>query len=198
VGRILAATQLGLPPEEVVSYIEVGSGKALGKSAFDGAITLSTQATTYGPLFSKDLQRSFERTVAGIPKEQWVEKHFKAALSLARADGANVDEWLRGRMLMTVLASVAEAMHTGRPVSEVWNSPESEGDFAGAVADGLRGGLGIEQIKQFINEAIVRAEALVMQSNVRRAIYELADAIPSVGRMSGRSVYKIVARALAE
>ena len=99
---------------------------------------------------------------------------------------------------MTVLGSVAEAMHTGKSVSEVWNSLESEGDFAGAVADGMRAGLGSEQIKMFINEALVNAEALVAQPNVRRALYALADALPSVGRMPGSKAYKFVARALAE
>src|SRR4051812_29697130 len=95
VARILAADQLGRPPEEVISYIEVGSGKVLGNSAFDETITLRVQATVYGPMLSNEIQATFKRTVADTPKEQITNKHIEAALVLAREEGVNVDGWLK-------------------------------------------------------------------------------------------------------
>lgn len=192
VARILAADRLGQPREKVISHIDVGPHS----STFSASKVL-VQATTYGPTFSEDLQKVFNRTVAEIPKEQLSHKHIEVALGVARAEGVDVDGWLKGRMLMTVFASVAEAMHTGRAISEVWNSPESEGDFRGAVEDGVRAGLSSEQIKVFIDRALAEAEALIALPEVRRAIYALADALPSAGRMSGRKAYRIVTKALA-
>lgn len=194
IARILAADQLGLPPAEVISYIEVGSGKITGNSAVDPNVIFKVQATVYGPMFSNELMALFRKMVAGGQPGNDI----SALLKAARAEGAGVDGWLRGRMLWTVFGSAAEAMYTGKPISEVWNSPESEGDFQAAVEDGIRAGLSTEQIRQFIAEAIARAEDYLTQPNVRRAVYALADALPPVGRMSGKKAYKIIKTALAE
>ena len=81
---------------------------------------------------------------------------------------------------------------------EVWNSQESHSDYDDAIAYCLMVGLSSEQIDLFIKDALTHAEEQWKQPNVQRAIYTLAEALPSGGRMSGMKAYRIIARALAD
>jgi len=100
-------------------------------------------------------------------------------------------------MLISTLASAAEARHTGCRAAEVWNSPESEGDLKGAVEDGLYAGLPTEQIAICIDEALEQSEILMKQTNVQRAIQGLANALPFRGRLKGQRAVFIINRALS-
>jgi hypothetical protein len=100
-------------------------------------------------------------------------------------------------MLISTLACVAEAQHTGRQAADVWNSPESEGDLKGAVEDGIYAGLPTEQIAVYIDEALDQSEILIRQANVQRAVHALADALPVSGKLKGQRAVLIITRALA-
>jgi hypothetical protein len=198
VARVLVAEDFGLPAEKMISYIDVGTAENLGDSFFDKSVTLISQATTYGPTLSTELQAVFDRTVEGLEQSSLTKRHIVEALALARTEGLDVDRWLRARMLISTLASVAEAKHTERSVDEVWNSRESEGDLKGAVEDGVYAGLPTEQISGYVGEALDRSEILIERANVQRAINSLADALPDRGRLIGRRAVFIIKRGLQQ
>jgi hypothetical protein len=197
VARVLGAADFGLPAEKMISHIDVGTAENLGESFFDKSVTLKSQAVTYGPTLSGELQAIFNRTTEGLDPSELIKQHIVDAIKLAKDEGIDVAPWLRARMLISTLASVAEAKHTGRPIAAVWNSPESEGDLKGAVEDGIYAGLPTDQIAVLIGEALDQSEALLKQTNVQRAIQALADALPVTGRLKGQRAVFIINQALA-
>jgi hypothetical protein len=196
VARVLVAEDFGLPTEKMISHIDVGSRENLGESHFDKSVTLISQAVTHGPTLSAELQAVFNRTTQGVDPSKLTKQHIVDALKVAKDEGIDVAPWLRARMLISTLASVAEAKHTGRQIADVWNSLESEGDLKGAVEDGVYAGLPTDQIAVFIGEALDQSEALLKQTNVQRAIQALAEALPVSGRLKGQRAVFIINRAL--
>ncbi len=196
VARVLSAKDFGLPAEKMISYIEVGTRQKMGASHLDKSVTLVAQAVTYGPTLSAELQAVFDRTTAGLDKANLTKQHIVDALKVAKKEGVDITPWLRARMLISTLASVAEARHTGRSVDDVWNSPETEGDLTSAVEDGLYAGLTTEQIGVYINEALDQSEVLMGQASVQRAVHALADALPVSGKLQGQPAVFIITQAL--
>ena len=83
----------------------------MGPSAYDPLMIRKVLAIVYGPTLSEALQSVFNRTVASTPLGQQLNSSpIAAALKVAREEGADVDSWLKGRMLMTVLGPSAEAI----------------------------------------------------------------------------------------
>jgi hypothetical protein len=147
VARILVADDFGLPPEKMIGYIDVGLAQAVGDSLFNKSVRMVAQATTFGPRLSAELRSIFDRTVASTDRNAITKQHIKDALAVARSEGIDVDRWLRARVLIMTLASMAEAMHTGRSIAEVWTRPESESDLRDAFHDGYCAGLADGQLR---------------------------------------------------
>jgi len=196
VARVLSAEDFGLPAEKMISYIEVGTAENLGKSHFDKSVTLTSQAVTYGPMLSAELQATFSRVTKDVEPNKLTNEQMIDAVQLAKDEGVDITRWLRARMLISTLASAAEARHTGRLTDDVWNSTESEGDMKGAVEDGIYAGLPTEQISVYINEALDQSEILMRQANVQRAVHALAEALPNSGKLNGQRAVFIITRAL--
>jgi hypothetical protein len=55
VGRFLTAADLGYSTDESISYIDVGLGR-LSEQSTDGRMRLVSEATTYGPMLSQQMQ----------------------------------------------------------------------------------------------------------------------------------------------
>jgi hypothetical protein len=197
VARVLVAADFGRPAEEMVAYIDIGMAQNVRHSHFDKSIKLTAQATTFGPTLSIELQSVFDRMVRDLAPSSPTKKLIVDAVAMAKAEGIDVLPWLRARLLISTLASSAEAKHTGRLIHEVWNSLESEDDLARAVEDGVYAGIPDEQIGGFIDEALERSEIIIQQENVQRAIRALADALPDQGRMTGRRAVFVINQALA-
>ena len=66
VARVLGAADFGLPAEKMISHIDVGTAENLGQSFFDKSVTLKSQAVTYGPTLSAELQAVFNRATLGV------------------------------------------------------------------------------------------------------------------------------------
>jgi hypothetical protein len=98
----------------MISHIDVGTAEDMGQSHFDKSVKLTSQAVTYGPTLSAELQAVFNRATQGIDPNKLTKQHIVEALKIAQDEGADVARWLRARMLISTLASVAEAKHTGR------------------------------------------------------------------------------------
>lgn len=196
VARVLTANDLGLSSETAISYIDVGTGNSIGESV-DGTMQLISQAVTFGPMLSKDIQAAFKRIAAGVPRDQVSRQHLTEAVRLARSAGADIEKWLRARCLIAVFASAAEAKHTQKSIREVWTSYAAEADVMAAFNEGYLAGLSTSEIEVFIEEAISRATDLIEQPHIQSAIYALADALPNSGKLPGKRAGKLVARALS-
>jgi hypothetical protein len=196
VARFLVAADFGLPPEEMIHYIEVGLRHPVGGCLFNKSATMVAQGTTVGATFSVELHSVIARTAAASDRKAITNDEIRDAFTVARSEGIDVDRWLKARLLIMTLASVAEAMYSGRSTDEVWNSSESESDMRDAIRDGYRAGLDDGQIAHFVCEALERSEELIRQEAVQRAIEALADAIPDRGRMAGRRAVFIVNQVL--
>jgi hypothetical protein len=169
----------------------------MGQSHFDKSVKLTSQAVTYGPTLSAELQAVFNRAAQGVDPSKLTKQHIVDAIKLAKDDGVDIAPWLRARMLISTLASVAEAKHTGRQIADVWNSNESEGDLKAAVEDGIYAGVPTDEIAVLIDEALDQSEALLKQTNIQRAVQALAEALPDRGRLKGQRAVFIINRALA-
>ena len=191
VARYLTAEDFGIDVKAAITHIEIAGGTHLGASA-DGEMQFISQATTYGPQLTRELQEVFHRETVNVPREALIERHVVDAIKVAQTEGADVEKWLRGRMLIAVFASVAEAKYTGRPVDVVLHSYESEDDLRSAIKEGLWAGLDIDAIQIRLDEAVATAMSLIQRKDIQRAIKSLADALPARGRMSGTKAVRII------
>jgi hypothetical protein len=196
VARVLTASDLGLSSEEAISHIEVGIGNSMSESK-DTKMQLISEAVTFGPKLSKDINAAFKRITAGVPQQQIGRQHIADAITLARSEGANIEKWLRARMLIAVFGSAAEAKYTQKTIGDVWTSYAAEGDLKGAFSDGALADLSTVAIELLIEDATRRATVLIEQPHIQSAIYALADALPNSGKLPGKRAGHIITQALS-
>jgi hypothetical protein len=95
------------------------------------------------------------------------------------------------------MGSAAEAKYTGASSEVIWNSYASEGDRNDAIrACVLYAGLASAEAQALIGQALKRAEMLVENADLYRAIQSLADNLPITGTMSGGLAASILMEAL--
>jgi hypothetical protein len=192
VARVLTASDFGITEADAVDRIEVGlSSNTYGVSR-NGPALLFSQATTYGPILSATLERFFHEVNKGLPGDQIRQNHFIKAFQAAESAGEDNSGWLRARMLIAVFGAAAEARHRGRDILHIWHGYEAECDLDTARRDGLYAGLSSSQTADFINEAIGRAEYLILQPHVWAAVTSVAENMPKHGTMSGERVVGLV------
>ena len=102
VARVLGAADFGLPAEKMVSHIDVGTAENLGESHFDKSVRLTSQAVTYGPTLSSEIQAIFNRITQGVDPNKLTKQHIVEALKAAKDEGADVARWLTGRARATL------------------------------------------------------------------------------------------------
>jgi hypothetical protein len=197
VARYLTAEDLGYATDQVISYIDVSPTTSGGRSV-DGTMSLTLQATTYGPMLSKEIQEIAAREFADIMKSnQFTMEHAAQAVAIARSEGADISKWLRTRILTGVFGAAAEAKFLGQALEDVWGAYETEGDMRDAVQDCFLAGVTEEDaIQTFIDEAHARAATLIEQPEVWRAVVVLADSLPESGKFYGKQVAAIIRAAM--
>jgi hypothetical protein len=194
VGRFLTAADLGYSTEESISYIDMGLGRLSEQSA-DGRMRLVSEATTYGPMLSRQMQEIVCASRQVTPK--LTRQEMSEILTNARAAGLDCETWLTARLLMGLIGGAAEAKLLGKSFNEVWQSYECESDMKEAVKDCVL--VGIEETKTItahVNAAATRAIETVQRPDVWRAILALADRLPAIGRFDGKEAVATITRAL--
>jgi hypothetical protein len=136
VARVLTADDMGLKPEEAVAWIEVGLD-ASAREGCDGQNVLVSQATTYGPMFSREIEQHTTKT----PGTALTTDVLLDTVAKARKAGADIEAWLSARSLFTVFASVAEVKWLNVPFLKVWHSHGSESDVVDFARTALLAGL---------------------------------------------------------
>jgi hypothetical protein len=113
----------------------------------------------------------------------------------ARQSGANMDGWLRAKLLIAVFGAMAEARLRRRSFAEVWRIPESINDEYFARRDCALAGLESEA-DELISAAVNKASQLIEKPEVWRAILALASMLPHNGTMNGVHAAQIIQSAL--
>jgi hypothetical protein len=196
VARYLTAGDLGFTPDEAISYIDVAPYTPQGTS-IEGTRCFLSQATTFGPIMSKELQdvatREFAKRSSGSNLGM---QDVAEALAKARAEGADVPGWLRARLLINVFGAAAEARYSDKTFEDVFESYENEGDVRDTVQHCGMAGVTGEAMHLAIHNAKTRAMSLIEQPQVWSAVTTLADKLPSTGRLDGKKVAAIISAAM--
>jgi hypothetical protein len=190
VGQYLTAADTGYATEEAIDRIDIGLRYA--SREHDG-VTFMSQATTYGPMLSRKLAELVCREMQGdVPLVE-----VARVIAQASSESVDVSKWLRSRLLYILLGPAAEAKHSGKCITDVWESYECESDMVDALKScHLAGIVEIEDICAHINEAKITAASTVEEPSIWRAILALADALPSSGQFSGKRAAKIICSAI--
>jgi hypothetical protein len=197
VGRYLTAADIGYAAEEAIDRIDIGDGKQ--SKSIDGAAMFVSQATTYGPMLSRELDAVVRGKLAGNGEREVQLAAVAGAIATARAQGADVPKWLRARLLYILLGPAAEAKHSGRAIADVFASYENQTDRADAVRScRLAGITDVDEIRAHVDEAQDRAAGLVERPEIWRAILALADALPNSGQFNGEKAAKIICAAIEQ
>jgi hypothetical protein len=198
VARYLAAADLGFNTNDAISYIEVAPDAAVTKSV-DKRMNVRTQATTFGPMLSKEIQEMFdaECTSLGGLSGRVAFEALSEIITKARSAGIDVNKWLRAKSLISVFGAAAEARYSSKSFEDVWDSYECEDDRRQAVQDCMIGGTTeVDDIGGVIGEAAATAETLIKRPEVWNAVLALADRLPAAGRFNGKKAASIIELAL--
>lgn len=195
VGRFLTAERLGYAIEESIDRIEVNAVPiVVGAVSFDKRATLTEQATTFGPKFSRELMAFIKSSHPGDEFELRPSEVIEL-IAKARDAGLDVDGWFRAKALSTILGPMAEAKLLGKPFKTVWSGYQSQGDIKATIEEGLICSMTAEQIEVAMDEMIVSAQQEIDRPEVWQAILALADKLKP-GRMSGREAVAIIKHVL--
>jgi hypothetical protein len=188
VARYLTAAEMGFPVEESIIHIEISPGTSLGASS-DGRTYLVSQAVTFGPMFSAEINELVGATTDLA--------EITGLVAAAVARGFDISTWLEARALITVFGPMAEAVARRKSFHDVWESYESEADVRSLVRDGVIGGLRDKELDSLLNKTVERAAAMLQRPEILTAINALAEALPEAGRMEGKDAAAIIGRAMA-
>jgi hypothetical protein len=201
VGRYLTADEIGYPADEAISYIEIGTGGRC--ESIDGKTILLTEATTYGPMLSREIfeiiRREAIRGEISTDRNRIRGEDAKRAIAKAHSQGVDTLKWLRARLFYIMLGPAAEAKYRGIQLDEVLASYQAESDLIDAVNTCSLAGITEEaDIYAYTDAAEARAKSTIQQPRIWQAIVTLANALPAAGQFSGRRAAKIIELALAD
>jgi hypothetical protein len=188
VARYLTAAEMGFSVEESIIHIEISPGTSLGASS-DGRTYLISQAVTFGPMFSAEINELVGATTDLV--------EITGLVAAAVARGFDISTWLEARALITVFGPMAEAVARRKSFHDVWDSYESEADVRSLVRDSVIGGLRDKELDSLLNKTVERAAAMLQRPEILTAINALAEALPEAGRMDGKDAAAIIGRAMA-
>jgi hypothetical protein len=198
VARFLTAADLGFSTNDAISYIEVAPDAVT--QSVDKRMNFRTQATTFGPMLSKEIQEMFEGDCASLGglSGRLAFEALSGIITKARSAGIDVNKWLRAKSLISVFGAAAEARYTSKRFEDVWISCECEDDRRQAVQDCMIGGTTeVADIGTLLDEAEAAAANLTKRPEVWRAVLALADRLPAAGRFDGKKAASIIELALA-
>jgi hypothetical protein len=185
IGRILAAEAYAIAVEESVISIVVRIGIA----------------TTYGPMFQREVQdelREHIEAAAANGKMEVAPVFAIMAIEKARKQVADIEGWLKARLVHIVMGPCAEAKLTGRDPFEVFKGVESSGNWEDANSACNYASIGRWRSGELIAEALEHALALLEQPNVWRAVLAVADLVPRRGTLPGSKIIPVAMAALTD
>ena len=211
--RYLTAEMMGLSKEESIHSIVVHVPREMPKGkSVDGTMMTSEQATTFGPMFSNEIDAvrramGTEKGWSDLPAEELAAnlnslENMQELLETARDQGCDVGKWLRARAIIMVAGAVAESRYREVPWHEVWDGYEAEGDKRDLIGDLMSSGIANDELAE-----AEYAEADAANTWMRDKILNtpgVLDAINALttrivrkpGTIPGRTVVGIIRRAI--
>ena len=201
IARYLTAAEMGYSPEEAITSIEFAAPDATSYAgtSFDGKAQLYTQATTFGPMLTKEMGQMAKRVgerMGFLPGKTLGGRegfnHLSQIISEARADGVDIEPWLQARAVIAVMGSAVEALVRNKPFFDIWESHESEHDLIGFVEDCTVAEVPASEISSRIDAAVERAIELLKDSHVIAAVNALATQLLQHGTTDGKTAARII------
>ena len=205
IARYLTAGEMGYSTEESITSIEIASpgAKRYAGSSANGGTQLFIQATTFGPMLTNEMSQVRNRVAEreGISSDTALVgrkalDHLSQVISEARAEGVDIESWLQARALISVMGPAVEARLREKPVAEILESDESEGDLRGFIQDCTIAQVPTSEIDARIDAAIDRAVELLGDSNVIGAVNALAKHLLHNGTTDGETAVRIIGDAM--
>jgi hypothetical protein len=183
VGRVLVARSSGWDIYEAIYSIDIPP---------------NSEATTWGPLFSKPMEEFLR---ARMPEKFKAESlippaDLQALASEMRAAGIDVTSWFRAKSIELILGPMAEAKHLSKPFEDVWNAETSKDDRRNVVRAGYICGMNVDLIVQETDRSIGIVENLMTTlPELWHAISALADTL-KFGSNNGRKAVDVITATL--
>jgi hypothetical protein len=186
-GRVLTAGDMGPDQYPVIEYIDFEVIKRKGE--------VEARATVYGPLFSAEMEERIpvDKKTTSLSVE-----------SIRRAcEGMDLSRWMRAKLLIIAMGPAAEARFSGKPMADVLQTPDCQGDLKDmvwtcAAAGIFRSHEDDDETDHQIQMACVHAEHVVRQDASWAAINRLAEAFPARGRFDGKRAVEILSVGVRE
>lgn len=203
VARYLTAEEMGYSKDECIFSVEMSNGSPVLSNSVDGQMILVTQATTFGPTYSKELDPYFNDVYADALPASGIQKNvksFEVELDLedlrrkaeeAEAGGVDIDKWLKANALIAVMGPIVEAQVTKQEVDVVLDSYVAENDV-GIFVRNCRIGNRIDRVEEYYDSAIDEAIKHLEKTNTRKAIWDLGTHLMQYGTTSGKVAAKII------
>ena len=201
VARFITARRMGYEPADAVERVVLSRpAKPPMRTDADGAKYV-IQATTFGPMFSKEIDAA-ARAVAERHGPQDARSRFsdysREVIAAARAAGADVDGWVRWKMMQAVAGPVAEAKALGKEFDDMLGEAACAPDFGDALRAGEIAGWAEERISEEILNAADAVAHCFADTATWRALLKLAASLPGRGVVLGRRCWAIFSAALAQ
>jgi hypothetical protein len=198
VGRILTNEVGGHRLEGVLQRVDIypvaTSVGGMGERLTDRR----AQATTYGTLFTKEIDDFLDREGGEGGHRAAMANGFTVNLAhRMRAAGLNVNGWLFAKTISTLLGPMAEAKFLGEPLGSIFDNPACQGDLRDIAMYAGPLELSDEQFEDLITKAFAVAKAYLDHLAVWRAIQAVAAEL-KIGQNPGHKLVPIIERELKE
>lgn len=212
-GRYITAAEMGYSPQESVFGIvcEGLSQEGADRPIFPASVPEpAVQATTFGPLLSREMQDLLFREYGN--RQEFSKPFIAEFFAGLRADGRSPDtgDWLRARALIAVMGAISEALAaatehgetTMKQVAEralaLLNSDACDGDVETFTEDcAIAGDARPDTVRQYLTDAFSRGLQLLQRSEIHGALTLIAALVMRKGGASGEEVVQILNARLA-
>ncbi len=158
--RFMTAELMGLEPEQAVVRIDMHHrATATPYMGTDGRLYYD-QATTYGPFFSREINAASDTvnsryaTRDALHAAMRTDDYNAQMITVARAAGADIDQWALAKVIQALAGPVVEAKATRKPLDDVLESSEAQNDIADIARVRIAVGWSEEQILNIFDNAI--------------------------------------------
>ena len=198
VARYLTAEEMGYSKDECIFWIEISNGSPVLNDSIDGQTILVTQATTFGPSYSKELDPYFNDVYAACRKGIGMDlEELQRKAEEAEAAGVDIDKWLKATTLIAVMGPIVEAQVTKQEVDVVLNSYVAENDV-GIFVRNCRIGNRIDEVEEYYDTAVDQAIEHLGETKTLKAIWDLGTHLMKYGTTDGKTAARIIKAALED
>lgn len=136
VGRYITNSQMGCEIGDSVHCIEMHDPKTAAPFMGSDGRQYIKRATTLGPMFSTEIEAASKPVDEryGLKEGKPIpQAYYTDVIAVARAAGANIDEWAMAKVLQAIAGPAAEGKATGRTFDAMLSDAACAHDFQDAI-----------------------------------------------------------------